>query len=168
MTSANWRYRVREGDRDAVRRLVAATGFFSADEEAIAVELVDDALARGSASDYSFVFADAPTGADLDGYACFGPVVPASASFDLYWIVVGPARQRTGIGRRLLEEAERLARQGGATEMFIDTAGRAQYAPTRAFYERMGYRVHEVVTEFYGKGDDKVVYRKQVSRPHRP
>jgi ribosomal protein S18 acetylase RimI-like enzyme len=158
-----WRYRVRERDRDAVRGLVTATGFFSAEEEDIAVELVDDALARGAASDYRFVFAEHGDGGELRGYACFGPITPGSASFDLYWIAVAPACQRTGIGQCLLEEAERLAVAEGAREMFIDTAGRAQYAATRAFYERMGYRIHEVVRDFYSRGDDKVVYRKPLA-----
>jgi D-alanine-D-alanine ligase len=154
-----WRYAARASDREAVRALVAATGFFSREEEDIAVELVDDALLRGRASEYGFVFADAP-GGTLQGYACYGPITAGSADFDLYWIAVAPAAQRGGSGRALLGEAERLAREAGATVMFIDTAGRPQYAPTRAFYERMGYRVHRVVKDFYAAGDDMVVYRK--------
>lgn len=158
-----WRYTVREQDREAVRRLVAATGFFSAEEEDIAVELVDDALAHGDASEYRFIFADDARGGS-QGYACYGPVTPGAARFDLYWIAVSPARQGAGVGRALLEEAERLSRLDGAIEMTIDTAGRAQYAPTRAFYERMGYRVLEVVSDFYSPGDDKVVYLKVFAR----
>ncbi|MGH8195390.1 MAG: GNAT family N-acetyltransferase [Woeseiaceae bacterium] len=156
-----WRYHVRVADRDAVRRLVAETGFFSAPEQDIAVELVDDTLAQGRASGYEFVFADAPGGA-LQGYACFGPINPPLPGFDLYWIAVSPAYQGNGLGTRLLREAERLAQAQGATEMYIDTAGRAQYRPTRAFYERAGYRIHEVVPDFYSTGDDKVVYGKQL------
>ncbi|HEX2139936.1 MAG TPA: GNAT family N-acetyltransferase [Woeseiaceae bacterium] len=156
-----WRYSATAGDRDAVRALVAATGFFSREEEDIAVELVEDALARGEASEYRFVFADAPGGA-LRGYACYGPITPGSADFDLYWIAVAPQAQREGTGRALLAEAERLAVEEGATAMFIDTAGRSQYAPTRAFYERMGYCVHRVAKDFYAVGDDKVVYRKSL------
>ncbi|HET6630514.1 MAG TPA: GNAT family N-acetyltransferase [Woeseiaceae bacterium] len=156
-----WRYLPQASDRDAVRGLVAATGFFSREEEDIAVELVDDALAHGAASEYRFVLVDGPGGA-LHGYACYGPITPGSADFDLYWIAVMPATQGTGTGRALLEEAERLAREESATTMFIDTAGREQYTPTRAFYERMGYRVHEVVPDFYAAGDDKVIYRKSL------
>jgi D-alanine-D-alanine ligase len=156
-----WRYLPQDSDRDAVRGLVAATGFFSREEEDIAVELVDDALAHGEASEYRFVLVDGPGGA-LQGYACYGPIDPGSADFDLYWIAVAPDAQGAGTGRALLEEAERLACVQGATTMFIDTAGRAQYAPTRAFYERMGYRVHEVVPDFYAAGDDKVIYRKSL------
>ncbi len=154
-----WRYRVQASDRAAVRGLVAATGFFSDAEADIAVELVDDALAHGDASEYRFVLVDGPGGV-LQGYACYGRITPGSSDFDLYWIAVAPGAQRGGLGRALLEEAERLAREDGAATMFIDTAGRAQYAPTRAFYERMGYRVHEVLPDFYSPGDDKVVYTR--------
>lgn len=153
-----WRYRVREEDRAAVRELVAATGFFSEQEQDVAVELVENALAHGSASEYRFVLADACDG--LQGYTCYGPVTPGAAHFDLYWIVVSPDWQRAGIGRALLEETERLSQLEGAAAVTIDTAGRAQYAPTRAFYERMGYRVREIIPDFYSPGDDKVVYHK--------
>jgi ribosomal protein S18 acetylase RimI-like enzyme len=157
----DWRYQVREQDREAVRRLVTATGFFSAEEQDVAVELVDDALALGAASEYRFIFADA-AGGTLQGYACYGPVTPAAPLFDLYWIAVAPDQQRRRLGRALLEEAERRSAAEGAAEMTIDTAGRAQYAPTRAFYGRMGYHVHEIVPDFYTPGDDKVVYRKKL------
>jgi GNAT superfamily N-acetyltransferase len=156
-----WREELREGDRYAVRRLVEATGFFSREEQEIAVELVEEALGQGHASGYEFIFLDSLARPDdLQGYTCFGPVPSRPGSYDLYWIAVAPAQQRHGLGKRLLEETERRALARGATEMFIDTAGRAQYFPTRSFYERMGYGIFEIVSDYYAPGDDKVVYRK--------
>ncbi|MEX2126461.1 MAG: GNAT family N-acetyltransferase [Woeseia sp.] len=153
-----------ESDRQSVRRLVVSTCFFSPEEQDIAVELVDEALSAGKSSGYDFVFADnEQVPGDLLGYACFGPIPARPCSFDLYWIAVSPSRQRHGLGKQLLEEAEQRALQQGAADMFIDTSGRDQYRPTRAFYERMGYRPHEVVPDFYASGDDKVVYRKQIA-----
>lgn len=158
-----WRDRVRDADRDAVLHLVRATGFFSPREQAIAVELVDEAITLGTeASGYEFVFADSPDGDGLLGYACFGPIPGRRCAFDLYWIAVAPGRQRSGLGRQLIVEAERRAVAQGATDMFIDTAGRDQYRPTREFYERMGYTRHETVEDFYAPGDDKVVYHKRL------
>jgi GNAT superfamily N-acetyltransferase len=169
-----WRDEVAESDRQAVRRLVAATGFFTAEEQEIAVELVEETLKEGEAAGYQFIFADsdfagadAPASANelpgaLRGYACFGPIPSRPASYDLYWIAVAPSEQRHGLGKRLIEEAERRALAQGANDLFIDTSGREQYQPTRAFYERMGYSRHEVVPGFYAPGDDKVVYRKQL------
>jgi GNAT superfamily N-acetyltransferase len=156
-----WRDEPRDSDRYAVRRLVEATGFFCPEEEEIAVELVEETLAHGKASGYAFLFLDgAARPDDLRGYTCFGAIPSRPGCYDLYWIVVAPAEQRHGLGKRLLEETERRALAQGATEMFIDTSGRAQYLPTRSFYERMGYKTFEIVSDFYAPGDDKVVYRK--------
>ena len=46
-TSSKLRSQVTPSDRDAVRRIVETTGFFRADEVDVAVELVDEALAKG-------------------------------------------------------------------------------------------------------------------------
>ena len=158
-----WRCELRESDGDAVRQLVAATGFFSKDEEDIAVELVEDRRSRGPASGYEFLFADDPgQQGQLLGYTCFGPIPATQSSYDLYWIAVSPAAQRRGIGAELLRETERLARELGATRMFVDTAGRAAYTPTRAFYERMGYHIEASISDFYAPGDAKVIYARSL------
>ena len=88
----------------AVRALVAATGFFSPEEIAVAAELVEEGLAEGPASGYEFRFADEP--GRLAGYSCFGRIPLTAASYDLYWIVVAPSTQRRGVGRRLLAATE--------------------------------------------------------------
>ena len=161
-----WRDTVKQSDVDAVRRLVASTNFFSREEQKIAAELVEETLARGAAAGYSFVFADVPGNfSDLLGYTCFGPIPATQSSYDLYWIAVSPGQQRLGLGRQLLQESERIARLQNATHMFVDTSGRAGYAPTRAFYERMGYHVAARIADFYAPGDDKIIYTRQLANP---
>ncbi len=156
-----WRSEVGASDRDAVGKLVKETGFFSPDEQDIAVELVEERLVRGAECGYEFLFADDPEqDGQLLGYTCFGPIPATQSSFDLYWIAVSPKMQRLGIGARLITETERLARQMGAVRLFVDTAGRPEYAPTRAFYERMGYRLEANLTDFYTPGDAKIIYAK--------
>jgi ribosomal protein S18 acetylase RimI-like enzyme len=152
---------VRPADRDAVRELVAATGFFSQDEVAIAVELVDERLARGSASGYAFVLAE--QGGRLAGYTCYGPVAGTASSWDLYWIVVAPDAQGRGLGRRLLTATEERVRAAGGRRLYADTSGRAQYAPTRAFYRATGFAQAAYLPEFYGPGDAKVIFCKEVT-----
>jgi len=158
-----WRDLVRASDLQAVRRLVESTSFFSSAEQDIAVELVDEALSKGKLSGYEFIFADAGRGDGvLHGYACFGPIPSRPGAFDLYWIAVSPKHQGRGLGKKLLREAEHRAAVQGAIEMYIDTSGRSQYQPTRAFYERAGYRTWDIFPDFYFPGDDKVVYRKRI------
>ncbi len=148
----------RPDDRPRVRQLLEATGFFSAAEVGIAVELVDDWLARGDASGYHFLLADRD--GRPEGYSCFGPIPLTRGSFDLYWIAVHPDRQGSGLGRALLAESETRIRAAGGTRVYVDTSSRAQYTPTRAFYEACGYRPEAVLEDFYAPGDGKVIYAK--------
>src|SRR6185436_3960134 len=56
--SLTFRDEPRAADLARVRELVEATGFFSGEESAVAVELLDDRLAKGPASDYRFLFGE--------------------------------------------------------------------------------------------------------------
>jgi GNAT superfamily N-acetyltransferase len=150
-------------DLAAVRRIVAATGFFSPSEIEIAVELVQERLGRGPVCGYFFVFAD--QGGELAGYACYGPIPCTLSSFDLYWIVVDATRQRSGLGRRLLRECELRIAAAGGTRVYAETSSRPQYAPTRRFYERCGYHAAATLCDFYAPGDGKVVYERVLSSP---
>ena len=145
-------------DIGRVRDMVDATGFFTAEEAGVAAELVDDRLARGPASDYRFVFAE--QGDRMVAYACFGPIALTQASWDLYWIVVDPSAQGRGAGRALLAESERRIALAGGRRIYVETSTRAQYEPTRRFYERCGYAPAATLEDFYEPGDGKVVYLK--------
>ncbi|RPJ73358.1 MAG: GNAT family N-acetyltransferase [Desulfobacteraceae bacterium] len=147
-------------DPAAVKRLAEATGYFSAVEAAVAEELVNERLSKGPESGYHFVFAELD--GKLAGYVCYGPVPLTASSYDLYWIVVSPEFQGKGLGRIMLQEAERSARQAGGTRLYADTSGRAQYGSTRAFYERVGFRREALLEDFYAPGDDKVIYSKSL------
>jgi GNAT superfamily N-acetyltransferase len=149
-------------DGAAVRELTAATGFFSDEEVAVAVELVEARLAQGPASGYRFLFADGD--GRLDGYVCYGPIALTRSSFDLYWIAVRPGAQRAGLGRRLMDAAEAKAHELGATAIYVETSSRPQYEPTRTFYRRIGYRSAAELPDFYAPGDGQVIFAKQLRR----
>lgn len=156
-----WRLSPRKNDLVAVPALLRETGFFSQEEQQVARELVQEALARGSASGYQFVFIDTPGEPEtLAAYACFGHIPMTLASHDLYWIAVAPAQQGKGLGCKVLREVERRVRIAEAKRVYADTSGRAQYAPTRAFYEHMGYQVAARLEDFFAPGDDKIIYAK--------
>ncbi|WP_347243787.1 GNAT family N-acetyltransferase [Thermogutta sp.] len=159
----HFRTTVRPEDGPAVRRLVESTGFFRPDEVAVAEELIAERLAKGAASGYEFLFAEHD--GQLQGYVCFGPIPCTLSSWDLYWIVVNPAYQRQGLGRRLLQEAEKAIRAAGGTRVYVDTSGREQYRPTRLFYEKNGYQVAAVLEDFYAPADPKVIYVKVLKEP---
>jgi len=160
LSRLSFRKRPAPTDMEKVRHLVESTGMFYPFEVDVAVQLVEERLAKGVSSGYFFLFAE--SGEKLIGYACYGPIACTQGSYDLYWIVVDKNHQRRGVGRALLRRAEReIARRGGR-RVYIETSGRDQYAPTRAFYQRCGYAPEAVLADFYAPGDDKLIYVKQL------
>jgi GNAT superfamily N-acetyltransferase len=83
-------------------------------------------------------------------------------TFDLYWMAVDPAAQGAGIGTALIQAMEERLR-GVARLIIVETAGRADYRPTRTFYEARGYHQAAVIADFYAPGDDQVVYVKTLA-----
>lgn len=150
-----------ESDSPAIRAIVSSSGFFSAAEIDVAVELIDDRLTKGEKSDYRFLFADAD--GELVGYTCFGEIACTVGSYDLYWIAVHERARGMGLGRRLDEETANVIRSIGGRRVYAETSGRTQYEPTRAFYRACGYFEEARFADFYAPGDDKVVFTKVVS-----
>jgi ribosomal protein S18 acetylase RimI-like enzyme len=145
-------------DRGRIGEISRAVGLFRADEVAVALEVFDGAVA--GSPDYLALGAD--HGGRLAGWICWGPTPCTVGTFDLYWMAVDPALHGAGIGSALLTAMERRL-AGVARLVVVETAGRADYAPTRAFYEARGYRAAAQIPDFYAPGDDQVVYVKRLT-----
>jgi ribosomal protein S18 acetylase RimI-like enzyme len=146
-------------DRAALEALVRSVDLFSDAEKDVATEVLD-AYLEHPGKDYHALGAFTLGGA-LQGYACYGPTPCTADTWDLYWIAVnGDARGR-GIGTLLMEEVERRLVANRARLVLIETSSRADYTPTRAFYERRGYDVVAQVPDFYAPGDDRVIFARR-------
>lgn len=153
-----YRSEVFPSDRDHVQRLVETSGFFSPQEIEIAIELVEERLAKGIKCGYYFLFAE--LSGEVIGYSCYGPIPGTVHSHDLYWIIVHNAFRRQGIGKALLAHTEELIRVQGGQLIYIDTSSRDQYETTRRFYSACGYRQEALLKDFYSPGDSKITYVK--------
>jgi ribosomal protein S18 acetylase RimI-like enzyme len=161
------------GHRGRLREILDATAAFRPEEVDVALELFDESFADvvrapydpgdGVAS-YEFVgsFDDA---GQLVGYVCYGATPGTDRTYDLYWIAVDPAVQRTGGGSRLLGEVERRLVDRGARLIVVETSSRDDYAATRHFYESRGYTAAARVRDYYAPADDRVIYTKRLSSP---
>jgi ribosomal protein S18 acetylase RimI-like enzyme len=149
--------------RARVQEIVEATGLFRPEEVEIALEVFESAaLAPGT--DYTPVGAFDEEG-NLLGFACYGPTPCTVGTWDLYWIAVDPGAYRQGIGRKLADVVEqRIAGEGGRL-IVAETSSRADYDPTRAFYEALDYQVAARVSGFYAPDDDLIVYTKRLGPP---
>jgi len=145
--------------RGRVEAIVAAAGIFRPAEIAMAVELLDEALA----GDDDYRFLGAYDGDELIGYACWGPTPGTVGTVDLYWIAVDPRRHGKGVGTQLLGTVEQGLRADGCRLLIAETSSRADYDATRAFYERRGYRRAATIPGYYAPGDDLVIYSKDLT-----
>ena len=149
-------------DRDRIEEITRSTGLFREDEIRIALEVFDEAAGGSPGNTYSVLGAECE--GRVAGWICWGPTPCTVGTYDLYWMAVDPALQGTGIGTALLLEMEQRL-QGTARLIVIETAGRPEYAGTRAFYHARGYSPVSVIPDFYAPGDDQVVFVKSVSGP---
>ena len=147
-------------DRESVLAFTKATGFFRPDEVDIAMEVFDEANAKGPEGHYkSFVLEQ---GGKAVGWICWGETACSIGTYDIYWIVVDPACQAKGIGSRLMNYAHEKIKKGGGRMAIIETSGKAIYHPTRKFYLKLGYFQSARVVDFYAQDDDKIIYTKKL------
>jgi len=158
LKSLTYRLEPVASDAVAIRRIVESTDFFNAEEREIAIELISERLLQGEKSGYHFIFAVIDD--RVAGYCCFGPIMGTCASYDLYWLAVDNDYRGAGIGRELLAKGEQLIASRGGERIYAETASRARYAPTPAFYLARGYREDAHLADFYSPGDGKIIYVK--------
>ena len=131
---------------------------FRPSEAETAVEVLDESLA--GEDDYRWL--GAFDGDTLAGFVCWGPTPGTEGTFDLYWLVVDPARHGQGIGTQLLSDVERRLKTDDGRLIVTETSSRADYGPTRAFYEHRGYTRAATIPGYYAPGDDLVIYSKDL------
>ena len=144
-------------DRSAVQEILASCGGFSEDEVRVGLDVFDAALE----GDYSaFVV-------EVDGqaraYLCVSLIPMTVSTWHLYWIGVQGGFQRLGLGRSLLAHGEAFARSSGGERITIETSGRQDYDRVRLFYEAAGYQKAGRIPDFYKRGDDCVIYWKELA-----
>jgi ribosomal protein S18 acetylase RimI-like enzyme len=149
------------GDGDGILRITATAGVFSKEEVDCVSELWDEYLQNGSEKT-GYYFIVMKEGENVLGYACFGPRALTDGTYDLYWIAADRNIKRRGVGRTLMEQSEKDVAALGGRLLVVETSGKAEYAPTRAFYEGIGYNKEAVITDFYADGDDLVIYTKKL------
>jgi ribosomal protein S18 acetylase RimI-like enzyme len=147
-------------DRSRIEEITRWVGLFRQDEIPVALEVFDEAV-RAGAADGPYRMLGAESGGRLVGWICWGPTPCTIATYDLYWMAVDSGNQGGGIGTALLQEMERSL-AGIARLIVIETAGRPDYAATRAFYSARGYSPVATIPDFYAPGDDQVVFVKKV------
>jgi len=143
-------------DQPALLQMARTEPLFTAIEADTVAELLHDYLELADHNGYLFL--SAVDGRRLLGFACYGPTPLTEGTYTVYWLCVAGAGRGQGIGRELMQQVEFAARAAGGRLIVLDTSGRPAYAPTRTFYERIGYARAATVPDYYAPGDDLVIY----------
>ena len=158
----HFRAAVKPEDAEMVEKLARASDVFNAGEIRIARELVEENLARGSeASGYHFLFEDGNDG-QLEGYVCYGPIPATDRRYELYWIAVRKAVQRTKLAARLLKACEDEVREMGGAMLIAETSIRPDYVAANKFYLAQGYVLLGEIADWHADGDGLAIYGKRL------
>lgn len=154
----------RPDDRAALEAVLRSDGQFRPDEVAVALELIDAAVA--GTDDYLVRLAepagDAGGGGAIAGYICYGPTPMTRATWDLYWIVTHTEARGRGVAGALVRHMEAEVRARSGTQVRVETSEQESYGAARAFYDRHGYPEASRLPDFYGPGDALITYYKRL------
>jgi ribosomal protein S18 acetylase RimI-like enzyme len=156
----NFRTNAMPDDIEHVRQIILSSGFFYDFEVPVAVELVEEGVFEGDESGYFFIFAEVE--GKTVAYSCYGHIAGTDAGFDLFWIATHDDLRGSGIGKLVLEETHRKAKEMGARYIIAETSSIEKYLPTRLFYEKNGYTKDAFIADYYKPGDGKVIYVKRL------
>ncbi len=128
---------LRPSDRDEIARILREAGVFREEEVEIGLELVDESLNPRPDTDYAWVMAE--VGAELAGFACFGPVPLTDATYDLYWIAVAPNFRGSNVASRLDQVVTTAVSANHGRWLLAETSSTPPYEAARRFYLKRGY-----------------------------
>ena len=151
------------GDIEAIKGLAIVNGMFGPDEvetfEALFAGFLDGSLRR-----HRWAVAGEP-GHRIEGAAYFAPEPFSDRVWNLFFIAVRPDVHRSGTGTALLAHVEQELRSIGesvARVLIVETSSTNAYISARQFYGARGFDLEATIREFYGPGDDKVVFWKSL------
>ncbi|HBC77274.1 MAG TPA: N-acetyltransferase [Bacteroidales bacterium] len=152
---------IKPEDRKNIEEILRSSGFFYEFEIETALEIADETLEKGTErSGYYWLKAT-----DEDGviaFANYGKNAFSTHSWDLYWIAVHQNSRNKKLGSVMLNAIEDDVRKLGGKILWIETSGRPLYASTEGFYKKNGYKLAASLQDFYGPGDPKQIYTKEL------
>jgi len=153
----NEQIRIRKASRKdsaAIKRILKTTPEFNKGDFSVCMECLDSYYNR--VPSYAFVCAE--SGSRMLGFICYDRAEIADDVFELYWVVVAKEARRMGVAKMLHDYFIKYAKGKGARAVFVETESESAYGKAQEFYKRCGYTEEARVKDFYGIGNDKIIY----------
>ena len=149
-------------DRAKLMLLIDAIGLFPPDELKEVESLLADYFAGNTGSDHFWITDD--DGGHLVGVAYYAPERMTNGTWNLYLIGVHPSYRGQGRGAALLRLIEQILAERGGRLLLVETSGLPEFERTRTFYRKCGFEEEACIREFYKAGDDKIIFRKALTK----
>ncbi|MCI9887777.1 GNAT family N-acetyltransferase [Micrococcales bacterium 31B] len=136
---------------------------FAADEVGSLLNVFDDVMS-GSLEGHSWWVSARPEG-NVVAAAYVAPEPFADRVWNLYFIAVEPREHGSGVGTGLIghiEEGLRKVGEENARVLIVETSSLPHFRTARAFYAARGFDEEARIRDYYGPGDDKVVFWKSL------
>ena len=148
---------VQRDDVPGLKAIIDATGLFPS-------EMLDGMLTGYlDGSEAEAIWLASKDGEQSCGIAYCAPEQMTSGTWNLYLIAFHPERQEQGHGTDLLAHLEGQLAARGERVLLVETSGLPEFARTREFYARRGFNEEARIRDFYQAGEDKIVFRKDLS-----
>jgi len=148
-------------DRARLQEIVYSAENFNQADRDVAMELIDDVIAKQQASDYIIDVLEDEQGI-AQGYVCYGHTPLTEHTFDFYWMVIDCNHQRQGLGYLFFHHVENQVRARGGRLLMCETSSLEGYERVLRLYEKLGYQRVAWIKNFYREGDDKLIYMKEL------
>jgi ribosomal protein S18 acetylase RimI-like enzyme len=155
-----FRTNVTEVDINAIKKIVQETKVFNKEEMDLAEELLIEGLKQGEEGYYKFLLAEDKN--NIKGYICYAKIMGTEGTYEIYWIAVNIESQGTGIGKALMEEAEKKIKLEGGRRVFLATSSRIDYTKAHRLYEKHGFKRVAVLENYYDNGNHQLIYGKSL------
>lgn len=144
-------------DTATVINIAVASGLFPADETAVLETMMSDYFGGNQDKEHACVIDenDQPL-----GVAYYEPALATDRTWYLTMICIDRQHQGQGRGATLMRYVEDRLRENGQRVLLVETSGLPDFALTRKFYVKCGYEEEARVRDYFGSGDDMVLFRK--------
>ena len=154
--------KLKQVDVPIIEKFLGKVKAFTESEVHVAMELINITAKNPEQTDYNvFIYED---GKKILGYYCVGKRPLTDGVYDLYWIVTNPEHPKKGIGKYLLEHAEKFVLSHNARWLLAETSSKDNYTATRNFYMRKNYSVVAQINDFYSLNDSLIIFGKYFNK----
>ena len=149
-------------DKEALFRIINSIQLFSDEEKIVAKELLEEVLYNKFQDYYNVFVYENEIDGKVHGYHCTGKRTMTEGVFDMYWIAVDPNYHNKGIGKLLINHAEKFVKEKKGNLILAETSSKDSYKSTRAFYKANNYESLAEIKDFYKKDDNLIIFGKYI------